>query len=88
MKKSNKLQLDWVKINLLKMDPAIRAIAGWNAQDIFLLKEPLRTRFSDEDQSSFVNYLCATIAAHIERTEHEIDFDLCFAKFRKMFNIN
>ena len=88
MKKSNDLQLNWIKLNLLKLSPTVVTIVGWEAQELFSLPKALRTRFSSETHESFVDYICQVLSEHIESTENTIDFTERFNKFRKIFKIN
>jgi hypothetical protein len=88
MKKSNESQLDWVKLNLLKLDVSVVSIAAWNAQELFSMDAACRSKYSTESQKDFVEYFCNVLADHIKLTEHEINYSDKFEIFRKMFNIN
>lgn len=88
MKNSNRLALDWVKINLLALDPSVATIAGWQAQEIFMLAQPMRHRLSTETHEQYIDYFCDTLSTHMMMREHNIDHSENFEIFRKTFKIN
>ena len=87
MKKSNEIELTWIKMSLAKLNPSVTSIAAEYASELFQITPPIRARLSSESHIEFLGFFLNELQNHVAMYEGKIDFTADFIKFKKVFGI-